>query len=446
MWNMWNKARIRISSFQIIIGSFLGIILIGAVILMLPVSSAEGIVTPFPEALFTATSAICVTGLVVHDTFRYWSLFGKLIILFLIQIGGLGTITLSIIVTMLAGRKISLFQRSVMKDAISADEIGSILHFTIFILKGTLTVEILGVVFLFPVFFRDYPLFQSILYSVFHSVSAFCNAGFDLMGKDQPYSSLTGYTGNILMNLTVMSLIILGGLGFRTWEDIKSHRLRIRKYRLQTKLILFTTVILILVPATGFFIIEYPDLPLKERILASLFQSVTTRTAGFNTTDYAAFSESGQFLSIVLMLIGGSPGSTAGGMKTTTFIVLVLNALGTFRHRDEASAFHRRISDQTVKVAATIFALYLSLFAISAMIISLVEGLPLLTCMFETASAIGTVGLTLGITPNLGQLSRAILIFLMYFGRVGGLTLIYAALPSRRMRNQKLPLENIAVG
>ena len=187
-------------------------------------------------------------------------------------------------------------------------------------------------------------------------------------------------------------------------------------------------------------------MPLKERILASLFQSVTTRTAGFNTTDYAEFTDSGKLLSIVLMLIGGSPGSTAGGMKTTTFAVLILNASGTFRHRDEASAFSRRISDQTVKIAATIFALYISLFAVSAMIISLVESLPLLTCMFETASAIGTVGLTLGITPELGGISRAILIFLMFFGRVGGLTLIYAAVPSRRMRNQRLPLENIAVG
>ena len=437
---------LRVSSFQIITGSFMLIILLGAFLLMLPVSSAEGIITPFGDALFTSTSAVCVTGLVVHDTFRYWSAFGKCIILFLIQIGGLGTITLSVLATVLAGRKVSLFQRSIMKDAVSADEIGSIVPFTLFILTGTLAVELLGVFFLFPIFFRELPLAQSILYAVFHSISAFCNAGFDLMGKSQPYSSLTGYTGSILMNVTIMTLIVVGGLGFRTWEDILNNKRNIHKYRLQTKLILSTTLVLILLPAVIFFFVEYRGVPIKERILASLFQSVTTRTAGFNTTDYAAFTDSGKFLSIVLMMIGGSPGSTAGGMKTTTMAVLILNANGTFRHRDEASSFSRRISDQTVKIAATIFALYLTLFAVSAMIISLIESLPLLTCMFETASAIGTVGLTLGITPNLSAVSRGFLIFLMYFGRVGGLTLIYATLPSRRMRNQRLPMENVAVG
>ena len=420
---------LRISSFQIIIGSFLAVILTGTFLLMLPVSSAEGVATPFGDALFTATSAVCVTGLVVHDTFRYWSLFGQLLILLLIQIGGLGTITLATVVTILAGRKISLFQRSIMKDAVSADQIGGIVRYTQFILSGTLAVEFLGVITLFPIFFRKYSLSRSILYSVF-----------------QPFSSLTGYTGSIPVNLTIMTLIVVGGLGFRTWSDIGKNRTYLHKYRLQTKLILTTTAILIFIPAGLFFIIEYQGYPLKERILASLFQSVTTRTAGFNTTDYNNFTDAGKFLSIVLMLIGGSPGSTAGGMKTTTIAVLLLNANGTFRHRDEASAFSRRISDQTVKIAATIFTLYLALFTISSMIISLVESLPLLTCMFEAASAIGTVGLTLGITPQLGPVSRGILIFLMYFGRVGGLTLIYAAVPSRRMRNQRLPLENITVG
>ena len=330
---------LRISSFQIIIGSFLAVILTGTLLLMLPVSSAEGAATPFGDALFTATSAVCVTGLVVHDTFRYWSLFGQLCILLLIQIGGLGTITLATVVTMLAGRKISLFQRSIMKDAVSADQIGGIVRYTLFILSGTLAVEFLGVITLFPIFFRKYPLPRCILYSVFHSVSAFCNAGFDLMGKDQPFTSLTGYTGSIPVNLTIMTLIVVGGLGFRTWSDIGKNKTHLHKYRLQTKLILTTTAILIFVPAVLFFIIEYQGYPLKERILASLFQSVTTRTAGFNTTDFNEFSDAGKLLSIALMLIGGSPGSTAGGMKTTTIAVLILNANGTFRHRDEASAF-----------------------------------------------------------------------------------------------------------
>ena len=264
------RKHLRISSFQIIIGSFLGAILIGALLLMLPISSADGTATPFPDALFTSTSAVCVTGLVVHDTYRYWSLFGKFCILFLIQIGGLGTITLATVVTMLAGRKISLFQRSIMKDAVSADQIGGIVRYTLFILSGTLAVEFLGVISLFPVFFREYPLPRCILYSVFHSVSAFCNAGFDLMGKNQPYSSLTGYVGNIPVSLTIMTLIVVGGLGFRTWSDIGRNRTRVHKYRLQTKLILVTTLILIFLPAFGFFLLEYRDYPIKERIPVSV--------------------------------------------------------------------------------------------------------------------------------------------------------------------------------
>ena len=437
---------IRISSFQIIIGSFLAIILTGTVLLMLPFSSQQGTMTPFSDALFTATSAVCVTGLVVRDTATSWSMFGRCCILALIQIGGMGTITLAVLVTHLSGRKLSLFQRSVLKDAVASDQLDGLVHFTLFLLTGTAIAEFCGALLLFPAFLRRYPLLQSLGFAVFHSISAFCNAGFDLMGETAQFSSLTSYTGSILMNVTIMSLIVIGGLGFHTWHDIRSHRLHVRKYRLQTKLILTTTLILIFVPAVLFFFAEYGGLPLRERILASLFQSVTTRTAGFNTTDFAAFSDSGKFISIILMLIGGSPGSTAGGMKTTTIAVLALNAHGTFRHRDESSAFSRRISDQTVKIAATIFALYLALFIIGAMIISTVESLPLMTCLFETASAIGTVGLTLGITPQLGLLSRMILISLMYFGRVGGLTLIYAAVPSRRMRNQRLPLENVAIG
>ena len=436
----------RISSFQIIIGSFLAIILTGTILLMLPVSSRDGSMTHFSDALFTATSAVCVTGLVVRDTATSWSLFGRGCILALIQIGGMGTITLAVLVTHLSGRKLSLFQRSVLKDAVSSDQLDGLVHFTLFLLRGTLVVELLGALLLFPVFLRDHSLLQSLGFAVFHSISAFCNAGFDLTGKVQQFSSLTGYTGSILMNLTIMTLIVVGGLGFHTWHDIRDHKLNMRKYRLQTKLILSTTLILIFVPAVAFFFVEYGGLPFKERILASFFQSVTTRTAGFNTTDFAAFSDSGKFISIILMLIGGSPGSTAGGMKTTTIAVLVLNAHGTFRHKDESSAFSRRISDQTVKIASTVFALYLALFVIGAMIISTVESLPLMTCLFETASAIGTVGLTLGITPQLGLLSRMILISLMYFGRVGGLTLIYAAVPSRRMRNQRMPLENVTVG
>ena len=436
----------KISSFQIIIGSFLAIILLGAFLLMLPISSAEGVVTPFSDALFTSTSAVCVTGLVVHDTYRYWSLFGKTCILVLIQIGGLGTITLAMIVTMLSGRKVSLFQRSVMKDAISADQIGGMGHFSLFILQSTLAAELLGVLLLFPSFFRRFPLLQSIQYSVFHSISAFCNAGFDLMGKQQPYSSLTSFSGSILVNLTIMGLIITGGLGFRTWEDIGNNRFRVHKYRLQTKLILFTTAVLIFLPAIGFFFIEFRGVPLKERILSSLFQSVTTRTAGFNTADFASFSDSGKLLSIILMLIGGSPGSTAGGMKTTTIAVLFAGAVSVFQRKKSAQLFGRRIEDSTIRNAATLLLMYLILSMIGAAVISMADGLPIGACIFETVSAIGTVGLSLGITPSLSLVSHIILILLMFLGRVGGLTLIYAAINSKSTDVSQRPVEKIIVG
>ena len=232
----------RISSFQIIIGSFLAIILTGTILLMLPVSSRDGSMTHFSDALFTATSAVCVTGLVVRDTATSWSLFGRGCILALIQIGGMGTITLAVLVTHLSGRKLSLFQRSVLKDAVSSDQLDGLVHFTLFLLRGTLVVELLGALLLFPVFLRDHSLLQSLGFAVFHSISAFCNAGFDLTGEVQQFSSLTGYTGSILMNLTIMTLIVVGGLGFHTWHDIRDHKLNMRKYRLQTKLILTTSI------------------------------------------------------------------------------------------------------------------------------------------------------------------------------------------------------------
>lgn len=435
----------KLTSFQIIILGFSGVILLGAFLLMLPVSSQDGVFTPFLDALFTSTSAVCVTGLVVHDTATYWSAFGQVILLFLIQIGGMGVITVAAAFAMISGKKISLMQRSTMQEAISAPKVGGIVRLTGFIIKATLCMELLGAVLMAPVFCRDFG-FEGLWMALFHSVSAFCNAGFDLMGTRGEFSSLTTYAFHPVINGTIISLIVIGGIGFLTWDDIRNNRWRLHRYKMQSKVILCSTALLLLVPAIYFYVYEFCSLPVGERLLASAFQAVTPRTAGFNTVDLTALSEPGLLLTIALMLIGGSPGSTAGGMKTTTIAVLLATAIATFGRKEDAHFFGRRIENDVVKNAATIFLMYIVLFFIGGLVISIKEGIPVISRLFETASAIGTVGLTLGLTPGLGTVSRLILIALMFFGRVGGLTLIFAALSGTRKTMSRLPQEKITVG
>ena len=436
----------RLSSFQIIISGFVGVILLGALLLMLPVSTTEGCITPFNETLFTATSAVCVTGLVVQDTGSYWSGFGQAVILALIQIGGLGVVTVAASFALLSGRKISLMQRSTMQDAISAPKVGGVVRLTQFILRGTFLIELLGAAAMLPVFCRDYG-WRGIWMAVFHSISAFCNAGFDILGTENNlYPSLTGYTGNPIINITIMLLIVIGGIGFLTWDDICEHKWHFHRYRVQSKVILVITGFLIVVPAAFFFFEDFSALPTGTQLLVSFFQSVTTRTAGFNTVALSAMSGASKGIMILLMLIGGAPGSTAGGMKTTTLGVLLANAVATFRQRDNAQFFKRRIDCNTVKTASTILTMYLTLFFGGGIFISVYEHLPLSDCLYETSSAVGTVGLTLGITPQLHIPSQIVLIILMYLGRVGGLTLIYATLSGKKAGNAKLPQEKITVG
>ena len=443
MWSVFYKR--QLSSSQIILFGFAGVILIGTLLLMLPFATNSGQSASFWDTLFTSTSAVCVTGLIVQDTAVYWSGFGQAVILLLIQIGGMGVVTVAAAITMASGKKISLMQRSTMQDAISAHQVGGIVRFTGFILKGIFLFELLGALVLMTVFVPEYGV-KGFWLAVFHSISAFCNAGFDLMGTKSPYSSLTSYAANPVVNITIMLLIVIGGIGFLTWQDIRQNGIHIKRFRMQSKVILATTGILLVVPAIYFFFFEFSAEPIGKRILLSAFQSVTPRTAGFNAADLTALSETGQTLTIVLMLIGGSPGSTAGGMKTTTAAVLVACAVAVFRRRENGRVFGRRIADDTVKNALTVFLMYISLFLLGGMIISRVEGLPILTCLFETASAIGTVGLTLGITPGLHLVSKLILISLMFLGRIGGLTLIFATLSANKNTLSKLPLEKITVG
>ena len=436
----------KLSSFQIILLGFAGVILLGALILTLPISSKPHEWTAFIDALFTSTSAVCVTGLIVFDTATHWTIFGQIIILLLIQIGGMGVVTIAVSLAVASGKKIGLFSRETMKNAISAPNVSGIVRLTGFIIKGILLIEMIGALIMLPVFCTDYGA-EGIWMAVFHSVSAFCNAGFDIMGtKSGEFTSLTHYSAQPVINITIMLLIIIGGIGFLVWEDICKHKWRIREYRTQSKLVLIVTAALIVLPAVYFFFFECGDLPVTERILASLFQSVTPRTAGFNTINLTAISDTGLYLMIILMLIGGSPGSTAGGMKTTTIAVLFSSAFSVFRKKDNAEVMKRRIDDETVKTASAVFLMYITLFLVGGMAISTIENLPITSCLYETASAVGTVGLTLGITPTLGSASKMILIMSMFFGRVGGLTLIYAAFGANKKQVAKLPADTIAVG
>lgn len=436
----------KLSSFQIIILGFAGVIVLGALLLMLPISTQNGGVTPFSKTLFTATSAVCVTGLIVFDTASYWSGFGQLIILIMIQIGGLGVISVASFLSMLAGRKISLMQRQTMQNALSAPQMGGIVKLTRFIFLVSFAIEGIGALLLMPVFMTKYGI-RGIWMAVFHSVSAFCNAGFDLMGNQTgQYSSLTSFAGSGYVTLVICLLIMIGGIGFLTWKDIAVKKTRFKEYSMQTKVILVTTAILIVIPAVFFFFSDFAKEPLSDRICMSVFQAVTPRTAGFNTADLNKMSDAGRSVMMLLMLIGGSPGSTAGGMKTTTIAVLFANAIAVFRKRQNANCYGRRIDDSTVKNASAILFMYVFFSMLSAIIISITDGIPMQMGMFETFSAIGTVGLTLGITPTLSAVSRFVLILLMFFGRVGGLTIIYAAFSQKDASILKYPMENITVG
>lgn len=435
----------QLSPFQIIMLSFLLLIAIGTIALMLPVATRSGQGAPFLTALFTTVSAACVTGLTLENTALYWSWFGQLVILLLIQVGGLGVVTMAVAIVMASGRRIDLMQRSTMQEALAAPQLGGIVRILRFILKFTVLVECLGACVLFPVFSRDYGVENGLWMAFFHSISAFCNAGFDLMGN-RGGGSLMSYAGDPLVNLTIMGLIVAGGLGFITWADIQLNRQYFSRYRLQTKIILLMTAGLIMVPALLFFFLEFQDFPEEIRVFQALFQSVTARTAGFNTVDINLLSESGRLLLIVLMLVGGAPGSTAGGIKSTTAFVLLTSALASLRRKRDVTFFSRRIAEETNQQALTIFLMYLMLFVGSSWLISVVDGFGMLDCMVETASAIGTVGLSFGLTERLSAFSQVLLILLMYFGRVGALTMIYALNKRSIPVTGRMPQEKITVG
>ena len=437
----------RITPAQVVILGFLFQILAGTLLLSLPAATRTGQSAPLLDALFTATSATCVTGLVVQDTVQYWSLFGQVVILLLIQIGGMGVVTMAVAISIFSGRKIGLRERWVMQESISAPQVGGIVRMTGFILKTALVIEALGALVLALRFCPEFGLAKGIWYGVFHAISAFCNAGFDLMGEEAAFSSLTGYTGDPVVNVVICLLIVLGGLGFLTWQDVATHRWHVARYRLQSKLILTTTALLLV--GGGLYEFAQPQwagLSHGERGWATLFQTVSPRTAGFNTVDLTQLTRPALLVTILLMLAGGSPGSTAGGFKTTTLAVLFLAVLGVFRRQNGASAFGRRLSETAIRNACALFVLYLTLFLAGGLLLCCLDGIPLTEALFEAASAIGTVGLTLGATTQVSPVSQGILIFLMYFGRVGGLTMIYAMTARPGGVSSQYPQEQVTVG
>lgn len=448
---------------QILVGGFLIVILLGTLLLSLPISAANGEATSLIDALFTTTSAVCVTGLTVVNTSMHWSSFGKTVILFCIQIGGLGFMTLVSMLFIVLGKRITLKNRLIMQEALNFDTTAGIVRFTTHIVKGTLLVEGIGAFLLCFAFIPDYGFIKGIIYSIFHSISAFCNAGFDLIGT----RSLTPYVGNSIVNLVIMSLIVVGGLGFSVWIDTyKMIRGKLKapkhfkwkqafnKMSVHTRLVWILTISLLLIGFIVLFVLEYNNpgtlgpLTFKEKVYAAMFQSVSPRTAGFNTVDLASLTDTSKLVTILLMFIGGSPAGTAGGIKTVTVGVLMLCAISTIRGNEQTTIFKRRIPLQIITRALTIIMISVMVVFTVVGVLSLSEDFTFMEILFETISAFATVGTTLGITPLLSITGKITIIIVMFIGRLGPITMAVALMvrQSKNKGNIQYPEEKVMVG
>ena len=437
------------SAAQVMAFGFAAIILLGGLLLMLPVCNRSGQSIPFLNALFTSTSATCVTGLVVYDTYTQFTFWGQLVILLLIEIGGLGFMTVALLFSMALGRRIGLKERSLLAETVSAMQIGGVVRLLRHVLLGTLFFEGAGAALLSFRFIPEFGLARGIWYGVFHAVSAFCNAGFDLMGVRAPFSSLTGYAGDPLVILTIASLIIIGGLGFIVWDDLRACGRHWRRYALHTKVVLACTGALILGGTLLMLLLEHgaslAGLRDGKRLLAAFFQAVTPRTAGFNSVDLARLGHGGRLLITLLMFVGASPGSTAGGVKTTTLTVVLASLSSYLRGRRDVNLFHYQIEPQVVRRAYCSMTLY-TLLILGGSFVLTAQGAAAERAVFETVSAIGTVGLSLGLTPLLPALSRLALILLMYAGRVGSLSVFMAVTEARQPDILQNPVGKITIG
>ncbi len=424
----WLKRQNHLSQTQFIAYGFFGIIMAGTLALMLPFANRSGQNLGFVNCLFTATSATCVTGLVAADTWSQWTVFGQLVILAMIQIGGLGFITIGVFLSIVLRRKIGLKERGLMQESVNTLQIGGVVRLAKKIVLGTFLFEGAGAVLLSFRFVPELGFFRGVYYGVFHSVSAFCNGGFDLMG-----------------------LIVIGGIGFIVWDDLLKNKLHFSKYRLHTKIVLVTTVVLIFGGGVLFLLLERENvmdqMGIGGRIWSALFQSVTARTAGFNSIDTGALTDGSKLVTIVLMFIGGSPGSTAGGIKTTTLAVLLLSIRASVNQTDGMNVYNRRLDEDAVRKAGLILSLNLALaIGASVWIVVLQPELMMSDVLFETFSAIGTAGMSTGITRELFAASKMALVLLMFCGRVGSLSSALAFTQSKKKPPVKLPVEQITVG
>ncbi|WP_058484863.1 TrkH family potassium uptake protein [Defluviitalea phaphyphila] len=446
---------------QILVIGFLFLILIGTVLLSLPISSNSGTSTNILDSLFTATSAVCVTGLSVVNTMEHWSLFGKIVIICLIQIGGLGFMTLVTSLFVFLGRKITLRERLIMQESLNQYSLQGIVRLTKNVIKGTFIIEGIGAFLLSIKFIPQYGFSKGIFMGIFHSISAFCNAGFDIIGGN----SFSPYRGDILVNFTLMVLIILGGLGFSVWIDFGVNYIKKRKkgfswiklfkkLTLHTKLVFVITTLLIIIPFIFFFIVEYNNVEtlghmnFKDKILGALFQSITTRTAGFNTIPLDKLTDASKFMTIILMFIGGSPAGTAGGIKTVTIGVIFLTVRSVIKGKNHTEIFNRRIPHELVQRALTVIIIGLGVVIGVTMILSLSESFTFMETFFETVSAFGTTGLTLGITSKLTDFGKIIIAITMFIGRLGPVT-VAIALSIKQNKNKatiKYPEEKVLVG
>lgn len=440
----------NLSGMQLIAFGFFFLIMTGTFLLMLPISSRDGTFTPFMTALFTATSASCVTGLILVDTFTHWSFFGQLVLLLLIQIGGLGFITIGTAVSLILRKKIGLKERGWIKESFNVLDIGGVVRLIKRVLKGTLLFEGIGALLLFIRFFPRMGLAQSIYYSIFHAISAFCNAGFDLMGRYEQYSSFTAYYNDPVVSFTLCFLILIGGIGFFVWSDIADHKFHFRKYALQTKMVLSVSAVLIFGGALLFYLIEgnrlYADMDLTGKICSSFFSAVTPRTAGFNTTDTGALSEGGKLLTIILMFVGGGSGSTAGGVKMVTVFVLLLYLRSTLLRTTGTNIFGRRIETNTITKAAALLSTYLFFILAATLTICSIQDFPIGDTLFEVVSAICTVGMSTGLTGSLNGVSQIIIVFLMYIGRLGSLSFALSFTDHKKLTHIMQPVERINIG
>lgn len=440
----------RLSGMQLIAIGFFLLIMAGAFLLMLPISSRTGEFTPFVTALFTATSASCVTGLILVDTYTHWSVFGQIILLVLIQIGGLGFITLGTAVSLILRKKIGLKERGWIKESFNVLDIGGVVRLIKRVLKGTILFESLGALLLIIRFYPRMGLVQSIYYGIFHAISAFCNAGFDLMGKYEQYSSFTEYYDDPVVSFTLCGLILIGGIGFFVWNDLAEHKWHFHKYALQTKLILSMSAVLIFGGALLFYLLEkdnlYADMSVTGKICSSFFNAVTPRTAGFNTTDTCSLTEGGKLLTIILMFVGGGSGSTAGGVKIATVFVLLLHLRSTLLRTTGTNSFGRRIESNTITKASALLCTYLFFSLAATLAICGIQGFPIGDVLFEVVSAICTVGMSTGLTGQLNLYSQFIIIFLMYIGRLGSLSFALSFTEHKKLTHIMQPVERINIG